>query len=169
MIRPTDQDDVAAVIETYADMVRRICCLHLLNRTDVEDVFQEVFLQYFLHRDSMADEPHRKAWLCRVTFNRCKDFNRKIRRRREIGLDQMEIPCETKEESEVMSRVLSLPPREKTVVYLHYCEGMTIPEIAGLMHKNVNSVYSWLHRAKKTLKRQLEADAMEEGEVKTQC
>jgi hypothetical protein len=33
-------------VEKYADTVRRICFIHLKNHTDVEDVFQDVFLKY---------------------------------------------------------------------------------------------------------------------------
>lgn len=40
-------DFVSEAIEKHADLVRRICYLHLKNKADVEDVFQEVFLQFF--------------------------------------------------------------------------------------------------------------------------
>ena len=42
---PTEAD-VNRALDTYADMVRRICFLHLKKREDVEDVFQDVFLEW---------------------------------------------------------------------------------------------------------------------------
>ena len=35
-------------IDRYADLVRRVCMIHLKNHADTEDVFQEVFLKYVL-------------------------------------------------------------------------------------------------------------------------
>ncbi len=69
-------DYVSAAIEKHADMVRRICFLYLGNSADVEDVFQEVFLKFFLRFDSFESEEHQKAWLCRVAFNQCKDLSK---------------------------------------------------------------------------------------------
>ena len=37
--------DVNRVMEAYADMVRRICFVHLKNRHDTEDVFQNVYMK----------------------------------------------------------------------------------------------------------------------------
>ena len=60
--------------------------------------------------------------------------------------------------TEVLAAVLELPGKYRDVVYLHYFEGYTAPEIAGLMKKNVNTVYSLLARAKKLLKERLGGD-----------
>ena len=35
-------------VEKYADTVRRVCFMHLKNYSDVEDVFQDVFLKYIV-------------------------------------------------------------------------------------------------------------------------
>lgn len=41
--------EVNRALNKYADTVRRICLLHLKNYADTEDIFQTVFLKYFLH------------------------------------------------------------------------------------------------------------------------
>ncbi|WP_319633350.1 RNA polymerase sigma factor [Sinanaerobacter chloroacetimidivorans] len=146
------EDMVAAAIDQYADMVRRICFLHLSNRSDVEDVFQEVFLQYYLNFSKLQNEQHEKAWLCRVTFNKCKDLNKSFWRKKVVSLDEMEIPFENEEQSEIIIALLQLPSKYKDVVYLHYYEGRSIPEIAKIMSQNTNTIYSRLRRAKEKLK-----------------
>lgn len=146
------EEMVAAAIDQYADMVRRICFLHLSNRSDVEDVFQEVFLQYYLNFSKLQNEQHEKAWLCRVTFNKCKDLNKSFWRKKVVSLDEMEIPFESEEQSEIITALLQLPSKYKDVVYLHYYEGWSIPEIAKIMNQNTNTVYSRLRRAKEKLK-----------------
>jgi RNA polymerase sigma-70 factor (ECF subfamily) len=145
-------DEITAAIEKHADMVRRICFLYLRNRADVEDVFQEVFLKFFLNIDSLQDEAHRKAWLCPVTFNQCKDVCKGFWRRKVVSREGMEIPFENPEQGELIGAVLTLPPDLKELVYLHYFEGRTVPEVADIMEKNPNTVYSMLRRAKSLLK-----------------
>jgi len=162
MSRPlVTNDDVAIVIEKHADMVRRICFLYLKNHADVEDVFQEVFLKFFLHAESLQDEEHQRAWLCRVTFNKCKDvcksfWHRKMVSVEEVNrIEELSIPFASAEQSELVNAVRQLSPPYKELIYLHYYEGRTIPEIANMMQMNENTVYSRLRRAKMQLKKKI--------------
>ncbi|MGE4483906.1 MAG: RNA polymerase sigma factor [Oscillospiraceae bacterium] len=148
-------DAVSAAIEKYADMVRRICFLYLRNYADVEDVFQEVFLKFFLNAESFQSEDHQRAWLCRVTFNKCKDLCKSFWRNKVDSIEEMEIPYESPTQGELIKAVLELPSEYKEVVYLHYYEGRTIPEIAEIMQKNTNTVYTRLRRAREKLKQKV--------------
>lgn len=148
-------DYITAAIEKYSDMIRRICFLYLKNNADVEDVFQEVFLKFFQNFDTFESEEHQKAWLCRVTFNKCKDLHKSFWRKNVVGLEDQEIPYETPEQSELTKAVLELPSDQRQLVYLHYYEGRPIPEIAEIMQKNPNTVYSLLRRAKSLLKKKV--------------
>ena len=47
--------EMERAVASYSDMVRRICFLHLKNRHDTEDVFQNVFLKYLLYEGHFAD------------------------------------------------------------------------------------------------------------------
>ena len=151
------EDDISITIEKYGDMIRRICFLYFNNRADVEDVFQEVFLQYFLNKKTFEDEEHKKAWLCRVTFNKCKDLSKSFWRKRVVGLDSVDglVPYDNEEQSEVLHAVMNLPVEYRNIIYMHYYEGFTIPEIAEVMGKNINTIYSKLRRAKGKLKKEL--------------
>ena len=146
------EQEVSAAVEKYADMLKRICTLYLKNPADVEDALQEVFLKFFLNAGSLTGEEHQKAWLCRVAFNRCKDMVKSFWRKNVVSIEEMEIPCETPEEGELMQAVLQLPLLDRQLIYLHYYEGYTAPEIADILQKNLNTVYSQLRRAKQRLK-----------------
>ena len=146
-------DTVSAAIQKYADMVRRICFLYLKNYADVEDVFQEVFLKFFLNAESFQSEEHQRAWLCRVTFNKCKDLCKSSWRNKVVSIEEMDIPYESPERNEQIKAVFDLPSEYKELIYLHYYEGRTIPEIAGILQKNTSTVYSQLRRAKALLKK----------------
>ncbi len=154
------EQETAEAIDRHADMVRRLCLIHLKNQADSEDVFQMVFMKYALSSVVFENEEHEKAWFLRVTINACRDLLRSFFRSRTVPLEELiELPDETSGDSrEVLRAVLELPDKYREVVYLHYFEGYTAPEIAGLMRKNVNTVYSLLARAKKLLRGRLGGD-----------
>ena len=66
-----------------------------------------------------------------------------------------------REQREVLQAVLALPVAYRDVIYLHYYEGYSAPEIAGILGKNVNTVYTRLTRARGLLRQALggEVDA----------
>ncbi len=51
---------------------------------------------------------------------------------------------------------MALPAQYKDVVYLYYYEQYTALEIAQILHKNVNTVYTLLRRARERLRKDLE-------------
>lgn len=148
------EQEANRAVERYADMVRRLCLVHLKNEADTEDVFQTVFLQYVLHDGAFESEEHEKAWLLRVTINACRDVLRSLFRARRAPEEELErLPADTGEERrEVLAAVLSLPEKYRDAVYLLYYEGYRAPEIAKLLGKNVNTVYTLLTRARERLR-----------------
>ena len=147
-------------IERYGDTVRRLCMLHLKNEADTQDIFQTVFLKYLLHTADFESREHEKAWFIRVTINACRDVLRSVFRRRTVSLEEIrDLPAPEGEDGEVLRAVLSLPPKYREVVYLHYYEGYTAPEIGGILGRNVNTVYTDLTRAREKLRTMLGGEA----------
>jgi RNA polymerase sigma-70 factor (ECF subfamily) len=152
-------------LELYADTVRRICFIHLKNHADTEDVFQEVFLKYVLRNREFESEAHERAWLIRVAVNACKDVIKSFFRSKNVTSFEELIaePFYLQEsESEVLGAVLSLPEKYRDVIYLHYYEGYSAVEIAKMLGKNENTVYTWLDRARKRLKETLRGETLGE-------
>lgn len=153
------EQEVNRAVEQYADTVRRICLVHLKNYADTEDIFQTVFVKYLLHTAPFASPEHERAWIIRVTINACKDLLRSVFRRRTLSLEAVaEQPAPADEHRAVLQAVQALPVAYRDVVYLHYYEGYTAPEIAGILGKNVNTVYTRLTRARGLLHRTLGGD-----------
>ncbi len=152
------EEEAGRAIEQYADMVRRICMIHLKNYEDAEDIFQTVFLKYVLRSEPFDSPEHEKAWIIRVTVNACRDLLKSFFRSRTVALDQLiEKPQDMPEDhSDILEAVLELPARFRDVVYLHYYEGYSAPEIGRILKKNANTVYTLLARARQLLKTRLE-------------
>ena len=157
------EQEADRAVERYSDMVRRLCMIHLKNYADTEDIFQAVFLKYVLSSVSFENEEHEKAWFIRVTINACKDLLKSFFRSRTVSLDEIaeqssEMPTDDRE---VLEAVLSLPPKYKDVVYLHYYEGYTAPQISRILGKNVSTIYTRINRSRQLLRDKLGGDGYE--------
>lgn len=156
-----DSDKIGAALQKYSDIVYRICFIYLGSRPEVDDVFQEVFLKLLQKKDSFADEDHEKAWMIRVAINQCKDTVKGWWWKRIDLMEKVELPGHEAEERDVLIGVLSLPQKYKDVVYLHYYQDYTVPQMAQLLTRSENTIYSQLHRAREILRQKLEAKSYE--------
>ena len=151
------EQELNRVIDLYADTVKRLCILHLHNASDTDDVFQTVFLKYLQHTGNFENAEHEKAWILRVTINACKDLQRSFFRTKTVPLEEalQQAAPEKEQHHEVLEAVCALPTKYKQVVYLHFYEDLSVPQIANILHKNENTVYTHLKRAKALLKKKL--------------
>ncbi len=158
-----NEQEVNRVIEQYSDTVRRLCMIHLKNHADTEDIFQTVFLKYVLSSVSFENEEHEKAWFIRVTINECKDLLKSFFRTHIVSLDEvLDQPALLPPDNrEVLEAVLSLPSKYRDVVYLHYYEEYSAPQISRILNKNVNTIYTLLTRSKEMLRKKLGGDGYE--------
>ena len=150
--------EVTRAMEAHADTVKRLCVLYLKNHADTEDIFQTVFLKYTLSSTAFESAEHERAWFIRVTINACKDLLRSFFRRRTVPLEQAAVQAVREEDGAVLEAVLALPEAYRTAIYLHYYEQYIAPEIARLLGKNTNTVYTLLTRGRERLRRALEGD-----------
>ena len=154
------EEKIRAAIERYEDTVRRLCMIHLKNEADTQDIIQNVFLKYLLRKQPFESPEHEKAWFIRVTLNACKDLLKSVFRSRTVPLETLnDYAADISDDArEVLSAVMALPQGYRDVVYLHYYEGYTVPEIGALLGKNRNTVYTHLTRARQRLKEMLGGD-----------
>ena len=157
------EEQVTKAIAQYSDTVKRICFVHLKNEADTQDIFQTVFLKYALSQVEFESPEHEKAWLIRVAINACKDLLKSFFRTHTVSLDEADYKEEVPGEdySEVMEALLRLPEKYRRVIYLHYYEEYTAPQISKILGKNVNTVYTLLARAKNLLRKELGAEKLE--------
>lgn len=162
-LRMRNEQEVNRAIELYSDTIRRLCMIHLKNHADTEDIFQTVFLKYVLSSVSFENEEHEKAWFIRVTINACKDLLKSFFRSRTVSLDDvLEQPAALPEDNrDILEAVLSLPQKYREVVYLHYYEEYSAPQISRILGKNVNTIYTLLTRSRQMLREMLGGDEYE--------
>ena len=134
----------------YQTMVFRLAYSYTRSRSDAQDICQEVFLRYFCRRPPFTSEEHRRAWLLRVTVNRCKSHLSSWWVRRTVPLDDR-IPMPEPEYQELDEVLRRLPEKDRLVIHLFYYENCTTREIARMMHCTEGAVRTRLTRARQRL------------------
>lgn len=156
--------DIEKALHVHGDAVWRACRLYFPSEHDAQDAYQETFVRYSSTNTVFADDEHQKAWLIRVATNVCRDMLRSMRRAtpdsrtiEEASLVSPEDPetSPASVRSEVVDALRSLPDPPRTPLYLSICEEYPATEIAKMMNASVNTVYTWIARGRKQLKRAL--------------
>ena len=150
-------------INNYSSLLYRIAFLQLKNNQDAEDVVQETFYRLVKNRKEFETPEHEKAWLIRVAINACRDLLRSPFRRRVCSIEEVNTEpfYIQKTEGELLNYILGMPSKYRDVLYLFYYEGYTAVEIAAIMHRKENTIYTWLGRSRKILKEKLGGDFIE--------
>lgn len=151
--------NIQDIVDNYSDLLLRIAFQNLKNLSDAQDIVQEVYIKLMKSDVNFHSEEHLKAWLIRVTINKCKDFFKSSWFKKTTSLSQtMELFAP--DEQEVMEEIFQLDKKYRNVIYLYYYEGYKINEIASMLSKSPNTVSSWLQRARNKLKFILEEDSI---------
>ena len=147
---------VANAYDKYAATLFRLCAVQLGNAADAEDVVQDVFVKYISVMPVFNDEEHEKAWFIRVAINRCHDKRRAGVFRTSVPLESItELAADT-HDAAVLEELFALPEKYRTPLVLHYVEGYSVKEIAGMMELTESTVKVRLHRARARLKVEIE-------------
>lgn len=145
-------DYISKLVEKYSDIILRLALTYLKNISDAQDVCQNVFIKIFGKSKTFVDSEHEKAWIIRVTINECKDVMRSQWKKRFLPIDEIVLPIKDNENRKVVSLVLELPVKYRSVIYLYYFENYSTTEIAKLLHRNNSTVRTQLKRARGLLK-----------------
>ena len=157
-----DIDALAPLFMRHARLVRSIV-LRLeprMSHQEAEDLCQEVFLT--LHRTAPRYEERGQltAWLCGIAARTTRSWRRRRWLRRTLFRQHVEPSVEHHSPSsfaqvaarEEIGRALdALPAPQREVIVLHTLQGLSGEEVASALGIRIGTVWTRLHRARKTL------------------
>jgi RNA polymerase sigma factor (sigma-70 family) len=150
------------LFETYNKDIYKTSFFMLHNKSDAEDVCQEVFMTVFRHDWRKVE--HLKAWLMRVTVNHCLNHLKKNNRlkHKATKLQDQAVPLSAKAADTIVEEregfmdcveLLSrLPGKIRAVVSLRFISDYSLNEIADILSIPVGTVKSRLNRGLKLMK-----------------
>ncbi len=134
------------------------------DHAEAEDVVQDAMLRLWkIAPDWRQGDAKVSTWAYRVTVNLCTDRLRRRKTRGQVHLDSVAEPeadlasaveqMTEKDRAEALQSALqTLPDRQRQAVILRNLEGLSNPEIAGIMDISVEAVESLTARGKRALK-----------------
>ena len=147
------------VVRAYADTVYRLAFARMRDPADADDVFQDVFLRYAEKAPVFRDEEHRKAWLIRVTINRCNSHYRSGWFRRILPMEAAaNAHAPAPPEPGLDEALARLSPSHRTLLHLYYYENYDCAAIAEALGQSPSSVRAGLTRARRALGKLLEGE-----------
>ena len=153
--------DFDRIVNSYADMLLRICMHYTQNTADAEDVVQATFLKLVENNIIFNSAEHEKAWLIRVCINLCKDHLKSSWHNKVFSMrdkDFTDLTYEFSRQYPLLSYIRTLPPNQRTAIYLFYYEDMPVSEICQAMNAKQNTVLSWLRRGRKALEKMIKEE-----------
>jgi RNA polymerase sigma-70 factor (ECF subfamily) len=160
-------------------MVRVLADRILRDAGEAEDLVQEVFL--FVFRRAALFDPGKgsaRSWLAQVTYHRAIDRRRQLTSRRFYSSVELEEAILRSEESVGLTTLYddtieaalgrdtlrrideSLSEDQRNVIRLHFVDGYTVAEIAGIIGQSVGNVRNHYYRALERMRREVFATKM---------
>jgi len=156
------------LVTAYQHRVFSVALRMLRNRTEAEEVAQEVFLRVYRTVAAFRGDAKLSTWLyaiaSRLCLNRLASSDRRVTREGDETLTRLAsgdaTPVDELERSELEATlhraIAELPEERRIVVVLRDLEGLSYEEIAAALDLELGTVRSRLHRARMDLKEKLE-------------
>ncbi|MBA3779206.1 MAG: RNA polymerase sigma factor [Chloroflexi bacterium] len=117
-------------------------CSSFVGRVDADDAVQDVYLLARTRLHQLNDERTLDAWLNRIAVNVCFTYHRR-RKRLAANVPEGAVDRARSRDLDLRDLIEALPPRDRTVLVLHYGHGYALHEVGqllGLSHTNVRSI-----------------------------
>jgi RNA polymerase sigma factor (sigma-70 family) len=156
------------VMDEYGDRLTKLSYNYTKDWSLAEDIVQDVFITCYKEYENIDKVVSFKAWIFRVTINKCKDllkssiFKRVVTNSNLLTLTKsselsLEMSIVKSSEEEFLSTcVLALPIKYREVITLYYYEELSIEEISEILKINRNTIKTRLNRARMKLKALME-------------
>ena len=160
-----DRDALITLLREIEQHVYKTAYYILNNEQDAMDAAQEALVRIYTKIDSYEEKAKFTTWVQRIVTNICID---KFRRSKPtVSIDEHEITFRDKQnvEHEVLTSYMAkdiqdainqLPEHHRTVVVLRYLQDFSYNEIAECLNLPLNTVKSYLFRARQQLQGMLQ-------------
>lgn len=160
-----DESAFDELVARYQSYVFNICLNMVGNRSDAEDVAQEVFIAIHKGLPRFGMRSRVSTWVYRIVMNQCIS-HRRGRSAVEVPLD-MEIGVHVDHASEIEKRravrelLQKIAPHYRAVLVLKYYHELSYEESAEILGWSVEKVKCYLHRARNIFRKHYEESESE--------
>jgi RNA polymerase sigma-70 factor (ECF subfamily) len=155
-----DRDAFGELVRRHQHIVYNVSYRFMRDSAMSEDMAQEAFVKAFRLLSGFRGDCSFSTWMYRVTCSVCLTELSRRKKRGEVALQPKHVgeqtvqPDENFDMPELVRRCVNmLPDRYATIMTLYYLQGVTYDEIAQVMDIPMGTLKTWMHRARKQLKK----------------
>lgn len=162
-IAQSDNQAFQELLYRYTQRVFNLAWRLCSDRTEAEDLTQEVFFKVWRNAGTWRPQAKLETWLYRILYNLFIDTRRQRKIEPEVLSEdlssQEDSPEQTlmkkREEEEIQNVLTSLPDRQREALILCYYQGLKAKEAAEILSVSQGALESLLFRARQILKERL--------------
>ena len=153
-----------ALFNRYSPRITRMLARQIARSADVADIVQQTFLQLHRARRDFRQGAKLRPWVYTIALNLKRQYFRRRGRRPETGLGEFD-PAESGRYGnpergmvgeELRAALTRLPEAQRTVIELHWFEGLPFKEVASVVGASEAAVKVRAHRGYAKLRETLE-------------
>ncbi|RWZ54586.1 sigma-70 family RNA polymerase sigma factor [Halobacillus fulvus] len=147
-----------SLIKEQREKLYKTAFLYVRNQEDALDVVQEAVTKAFVSINQLKKTELFNAWLMKILIHTAYDVlnkKRKVVLTEDFSSYQDQKSLKIEEKIDLLSAITTLDHRYRTAVILFYFHDQSIKSISEIMDKPEGTVKTYLHRAKKELRKLL--------------
>lgn len=153
-----NDDAFVELIEEKKEKLTRIAFRYCMNETLVEDVMSETIYQCYRYRKKCKQPEYFDSWLIRILINECLKEIKKNQKQCELLVD---VQDKHYRDIALKTMVYDCKEPERSILILHFFEGLTLQEIASILDKPLNTIKTKYYRILKEFQIELKGDLYE--------
>ena len=163
-----DHNAFGTIVDQYNALMLHTAITIVGDRDTAEDLVQDALIQAWHHLADLRKAEALRPWLIRIVINQCISFKRRLARttafmRQALSEQETDLIAQAADDYkghmernwDLAHTIQTLPPKQRTVIILHYYNGMTLPEMAQTLHTSENTLKKRIQVALINLRRTL--------------
>jgi len=175
-VRGGNTDDYEEIVNRYQREILRIVSLTLYDRSQTEDIVQQVFVNAFVHLADFELGRDFGAWLRTIARNAVREhlrnharYDRRLRAYGELVNQRWEDDDRAVDFDESLRQALHnclqrLPPKAARTIRLRYHEGLDFRTMAARMNTTAGALRNLLSRVRVQLRECIERGLARQGD-----
>jgi RNA polymerase sigma-70 factor (ECF subfamily) len=163
-VRSGDRDAFRVIVDRHKRRAYHVALAFVGDPQEALDISQAAFVKAYRNLKRFDASKPFQPWFYRILRNLCLDHIRRSRRRREVPLTEALVVDDhlmNRRDILALQRAIdALRVEQREVIILHYFEGFSYREMAGMLEKPIGTIMSTLYQARKQLRGALMGDGL---------
>ncbi|WPC41167.1 sigma-70 family RNA polymerase sigma factor [Clostridium sp. JS66] len=156
-----DENAFCELIKINKEVLYKTAFYYTKNKHDSLEILDDVVYKAYKSIKKLKREKYFNTWLMRILINSCINYINKRKRliffSKNIDITEKHKSVDNREELlDLYKAIDTLEDKFKMIIILRYFNDLTVPQIASIMDYPIGTVKTYIHKALKQLRIELE-------------